>query len=112
MTELQGLQLSQAEFARRNTEIVAVAVDSIEDNARVARQLQLGYRVLSDPDLTAIDAYGVRHDDGGPDHPIARPASFLIDGSGVVRWRNLSDNYRYRPHPDTILAEIDRLQSK
>jgi peroxiredoxin len=109
MAELQGLQLNKAEFDRRDTAIFAVAVDPVDDNARVVEQLGLGYQILADPELAAVDAYGVRHDDAGPDHPIARPASFLIDKQGVIRWRDLTENYRYRPRPETILTEIDRL---
>src|SRR5215468_5942743 len=108
MWELQGLQLRHDEFARRDTEILAVVVDPVEQNAHVVRDLGLRYRVLSDPDLTAIDAYGLRHDPPG-EPPIAHPASFLIDANGLVRWRNITDNYRLRPQPETILAAIDQL---
>jgi peroxiredoxin len=108
MWELQGLQLRQDDFARRNTAVFAVAVDSPQQNAQVVRDLGLGYRILSDPKLAAIDRYGLRHEQAG-EPPIAHPATFLIDANGIVRWRNVTDNYRLRPQPDTILAEIDRL---
>src|SRR5262245_11682133 len=107
MLELQGLQLEQPEFTRRNTEVVAVVVDPVEQNAQVVRDLELGYRILADPNLTVIAAYGLRHDQGPGQPPIAHPATFLIDASGVVRWRNVTDNYRLRPRPQTILAAID-----
>jgi peroxiredoxin len=106
MFELQGLQLRVGEFSRRNTDIVAVVVDSPEQNAQVVRDLGLGYRIVSDPQLQAIDAYGLRHEDSGHP-PMAHPASFLIDVDGVIRWRDITDNYRLRPQPETILAAID-----
>ena len=109
MSELQGLQLKRDDFARRDTEIVAVVVDPVEQNAQVVRDLGLGYRIVSDPQLTAIDAYGLRHDATPGEPPIAHPASFLIDANGTIRWRNITDNYRLRPQPETILAAIDRL---
>ena len=108
MWELQGLQLQRDAFTRRDTEIVAVVVDPVEQNAQVVRDLGLDYRILSDPQLTAIDAYGLRHDATG-EPPMAHPASFLIDANGTIRWRNIADNYRLRPRPETILAAIDRL---
>jgi peroxiredoxin len=108
MYELQGLQLRKADFDRRNTAILAVVVDPVEENAKVVRDVGLDYHVLSDPTLTAIDAYGLRHDQPGQP-PIARPASFLIDAGGVIRWRDVTDNFRLRPKPDTILAAIDAL---
>jgi len=110
MFELQGLQLRQGDFSRRNTEIVGLAVDTPEQNAQVVRDLGLGYRIVSDPRLVAIDAYGLRHEQVGQP-PIAHPASFLIDASGTIRWRDVTDNYRLRPRPDTILAAIDRMSA-
>ena len=110
MLELRGLQLKRDEFTRRNTDIVAIVVDPVEQNAQVVRDLGLGYRILSDPQLSVIDAYGLRHSPPG-EPPIAHPASFLIDSQGIIRWRNVTDNYRLRPQPETILAAVDHLGS-
>ncbi len=85
-------------------------MDSTETNAKLTRDLGLGFRVLSDPTLQAIDAYGVRHANAPGSGDIARPASFLIDREGVVRWRDLTANYRIRPRPETILAELDTIR--
>jgi len=108
MFELQGLQLRKADFDRRNTAVLAVVVDPVEQNAGVVRDVGLEYHVLSDPDLTVIEAYGLRHDRHG-EPSISRPATFLIDRDGVVRWRNVTENFRLRPKPDAVLAAIDSL---
>ena len=34
---------------------------------------------------------------------IARPAEFLIDSSGTVRWVNLTENYMVRARPEQVL---------
>ncbi len=108
MSELQGLQLSYDEFRRRGVRIVAIVVDPVERNAEVVANLGLSYPILADPELKAIDAYGVRHSHApGGVGDIARPASFLLDEQGVVRWRDLTQNYRIRPRPQTILAQVD-----
>jgi peroxiredoxin len=39
---------------------------------------------------------------GGAD--IARPAEFLVDRNGIVRWRNLTEDFRVRLRPEQILA--------
>src|SRR5262245_66261154 len=108
MFELQGLQLRKDDFDRRNTAVLAVVVDPVEQNAAVVRDAGLGYHVLADPQLATIDAYGVRYDRSG-EPSIARPATFLIGADGVIRWRDLTENYRLRPKPDSILAAIDAL---
>ena len=44
---------------------------------------------------------------GGKD--IARPAEFLVDAAGTIRWVNLTDDIRVRARPESVLAAIDRL---
>jgi peroxiredoxin len=106
MAELRGLQLRIDDFKRHEAEVLAVVVDPVEQNAEVAEQLELSYRILADPDLRAIDAYDLRHADAGPTGNIARSASFVIDKEGVVRWRDLTQNYRFRPRPEDVVAVL------
>lgn len=40
---------------------------------------------------------------------IARPAEFLIDPSGTVRWVDLTEDYRVRAKPETVLQAFDKL---
>ncbi len=89
--------------------VLAVAVDPVEKNAEVVERLGLEFAILADPDLAVIDRYGVRHAEGIPGADIARPATFILDREGVVRWRDLTENYRVRPSPDDLLRAIDGL---
>lgn len=34
---------------------------------------------------------------------VARPAEFLLDRSGTVVWRNLTEDYRVRARPEEML---------
>jgi peroxiredoxin len=88
--------------------VLAVVVDPVEQNAELAKQLGLSYRILSDADRRVIDAYDLRHD-AGPSGSMARPATFVIDAQGIVRWRNLSESYRLRPRPEAVLAQVSQL---
>jgi peroxiredoxin len=91
--------------------VVAVVVDPVQQNAEVVNQLGLSYRVLSDPEMQVIDAYDLRHPDGGPSGTVARSATFVLDKNGVVRWRDLTDNFRLRPKPEDVVAEVAKLGS-
>jgi len=52
-----------------------------------------------------IRSYDVLHKGAGENgRDIARPAEFLIDRTGVVRWRNLTEDYRVRATPEQMLA--------
>lgn len=100
-----------SEFAARDCDVLAVVADPPERNAQVIRDLGLEFPILSDVDLMAADAYDLRHEGAGPEgSDIARPASFLVDRDGVVRWRDVTENYRLRPHPDVVLARLDEIR--
>jgi peroxiredoxin len=110
VTELQGLQLSIEDLRKRRCAIAAVVVDSPETNATLAREAELGYPILSDPELQTIDAYGLRHAGAGPEgRDISHSATVLIDGEGIVRWTFVTRNFRVRPTPADVLAAIDAL---
>ena len=62
------------------------------------------FTFLSDPNVQAIRAYDLVHAGAGENgHDIARPAEFLIDPTGIVRWVNLTENYLVRARPEQIL---------
>ena len=84
-------------------------VDPVERNAEVVTQLGLSYRILADVDRRVISAYDLRHA-AGPSGDIAHSATFVIDKDGVVRWRNLTQNYRIRPRPEEVVAHVAELQ--
>ena len=112
MSELQGLQRRIADFRSRGVHVVAVSPDTVEQNAQVVEGLGLDFPVLSDSELAATDAFGLRHPDAsvyGGDVP--RPATYVLR-DGVVRWRDLTDNWRIRPRPDDLLAALDRIAER
>ena len=80
-------------------------MDPVEQNAKVVQELKLSFPILADTERRVLDSYDLR-DEAGPDGAIARPATFVIDRDGIVRWRNLSDSYRLRPSPDDVLAAV------
>jgi peroxiredoxin Q/BCP len=104
MSELQGLQLSLPEFRREGVTVMGVSVDPPERNREVVEQHGFAFALLSDPQGRAMDAFGVRHEKAGlQGEDVARPATFVLAG-GAVRWRNLTENWRARPHADEVLA--------
>jgi peroxiredoxin len=111
VSELQGLQLNIEALHERGCAVAGVVVDDPATNADLARTADLHYPILADPDLHAIDAYGLRHAGAGPDgRDVAHSASVLIDGAGIVRWKSVTENFRVRPTPAGVLAAIDALQ--
>jgi len=52
-----------------------------------------------------IRRYDLLHVGGGPGgSDISRPAEFLVDSSGTVRWTNFTEDIRVRARSDQMLA--------
>ena len=63
------------------------------------------FPVLSDPKAETIRRYDLLHTEGGPGKTdISRPAEFLVDSSGTVRWVNFTEDIRVRAKSDQMLA--------
>ena len=91
---------------------MAISVDTPERNRDMMLQ-KAGYTFtfLSDPKLEAIRRYDLVHaGQGEKGADVARPAEFLIDPSGTVRWRMMTENLFRRARPEEILEIAKSLQ--
>jgi peroxiredoxin len=83
---------------------VAISVDSPEVSQDLKQKAGYTFTFLSDPKAEVIRRYDLVHAGAGIDgQDIARPAEFIVDESGVVRWVNLTENYWVRARPEQIL---------
>ena len=90
---------------------IAISVDTPEDSARLCKKAGYTYTFLSDPGAEVIRRYDVLHSGAGVDgKDIARPAEFLLDSAGVVRWMNLTEDVRVRARPEEILKAAKALR--
>ena len=86
---------------------MAISVDTMEENTRLAERLGLWFPILSDVQGEAIRMWGVVHENAKPGGgAIARPAIFLVEPDGTISWRHLTEDYRVRMHPDEILRVL------
>ena len=84
---------------------VAISVDGPEVSENLRRKRGYTFLFLSDPKADVIRRYELLHSRGSPDGTdISRPAEFLIDRSGTVRWENFTEDIRVRPRADELLA--------
>ncbi len=105
------MQEHLAEFEARGVRIVAVSVDPPAVTRDHCAKQGYTYTFLSDQEMEVIPRYDLVHAGGGPRQAdIARPAEFLIDSSGTIRWVNLTDDYRVRARPESILQVLDELR--
>ena len=84
---------------------MAISVDEPPTSRDLARKAGYAFPILSDPDTRVIRAYGLLHKGAGVQgHDVARPAEFLVDANGTVRWVYLTEDVRVRARPESLLA--------
>ena len=85
--------------------IAAISVDGRHDSAALARELQLGFPLLEDRDLTIARHYGVVEDGA----ELALPAAFVIDRAQQIRWRQVGETILSRASLDELLEAVAAL---
>ncbi len=91
-----------AQFKARKVEIIGISKDSTASHLKFAQKYELPFVLLSDPDLQAIQAYGVWQEKklyGKVSMGVVRSA-FVIDEQGRI------EKALYKVKPDTNAAEI------
>ena len=107
---MRGFEQHLNEFHQRGVEVLAISVDSPAESQKLCQSRGYTFPFLSDPKAETIRLYGVLHANGrGEGKDVARPAEFLVDATGTIRWVNLTDDIRVRARPESVLAAIDRL---
>ena len=109
---MRGVENNLQALSEAGIRTVAISVDSPEINRESMLQ-KAGYTFtfLADPKLEAIRRYDLVHaGQGEKGADIARPAEFLIDPSGTVRWRMMTENIFRRARPEQILEIAKSLQ--
>jgi peroxiredoxin len=103
-SEYRGIQQHLAEFLAMGVRPIVVSIDAPDVSRALSREAGYTFTFLSDPSLSVIRRYDVADGDA------ARPAEFLIDSGGIVRWRNLTTSMFVRARPEQMLAAIRTLQ--
>jgi peroxiredoxin len=107
---LRSIQKNLRTFDEAGIRPVAISVDSPEVSRDLRQKAGYTFTFLSDPNLDAITRYDLVHKGQGENgKDIARPAEFLIDSAGTIRWRMLTENYWVRARPEQILEAAKAL---
>ncbi len=108
---MRSFQRRLSEFDARGVRVVGISVDPPDINQRQSQKLGYTFPLLSDPNAKVIRQYDVLHPGAGPKGAdIARPAEFLMDSNGVVRWVNLTESIVVRARPEQVLQAFEQLE--
>ena len=106
---MRGIEKSLDKLSAAGIRPVAISVDAPAVSRDLAQNAGYTFPLLSDQNTEVIRRYDLVHAGAGENgHDIARPAEFLVDTSGTVRWINLTENYWVRARPEQVL-EVSKL---
>lgn len=105
-------------LSARGVKIRLISPQAEEHTAKLAQRFSVDFDYLIDPQLKAARTLQIFAEGGLPvgleaqgySSDTVYPTVLITDSQGVVRYSDLTDNYRVRPEPAEFIAEIDRLQ--
>jgi peroxiredoxin len=106
---LRSFEKHLPEFNARKIRVVAISVDPPSVSQHLRETQGYSFLILADEKASVIRAWDLVHAQPG-ELDIARPAEFLLDSSGHVRWLNLTENYFVRSRPGEVLRAADAVK--
>ena len=95
------------DFQQRGAEVIAIAPDSVENARRYFQANDIPYPALGDPDRAVFRQYDVKSSMISLGQ---RPALFIVDPEGTVRYAHLGFQQWEIPTVDETLEQLDALK--
>ena len=83
-------------------ELLAISTDSVDTNIELKQRLRLSLPLLSDPEVSIANQYGVYIEDKHSGGQFAEPALFVIDKDGDIAYSIISSGPKGLPDPGAI----------
>jgi methyl-accepting chemotaxis protein len=100
------------EYVARGLQVVTVVAQASDVVRRYVEDTGVPFNILIDESREVLKAYGVWHRLGLDAWNIARPALFVVDRSGRIRYSFVSERQDEFPSHEDIMREIDKLDPK
>lgn len=131
--ELRALQAVLPEMQARGAELIAISPELPDESLSTRARNDLAFPVLGDLGSRVAQSFGIAFDlaeelrpiytrfghalpdrngsaaSGGSGWVLPVPATFVIDGDGIIRLSFVDTDYRRRLEPSAILAALDGL---
>ena len=108
-TEAQGFRDAIKDFEKAGAVIVGASKDSVARHDKFKAKYDLPFHLVSDEDGTLCEAYGVWVEKNmyGRKYMGIQRATFLIDGTGVIR--EIWPKVKVKEHTAEVLAAVQAL---
>ena len=88
-------------FERAGLQVAAICVDTVEQNRAMVDKLLLPFPVLSDPDASVIEPWGLLNT---AEKGISRPALFLVQPDWTLAYRYVGQDFTDRPTDEELFT--------
>jgi peroxiredoxin len=109
-TELCTFRDQLSQLSGLNAKVFGISVDTFFALKAFQDAQRLNFPLLSDFNKDVIRAYGVFNEDMIGLKGIAKRAVFVIDGHGIVRYREVLDDARNEPDYGKVTAAVAGLK--
>ncbi len=118
MAQISEIAADYQALEQRGYRVTLISPQPSDNTEELAQRFDVSFDFYVDAGGAAADILGIKHVGGTPagialgyDGDTVLPTVIITDSSGVVRWLDLTDNYRIRPEPATFLEVIDSFAS-
>lgn len=117
MAQVKEVAARYREIADLGARVLLVSPQPHENTAALARRFDVPFDFLTDEGNGAARLLDIEMKNGLPigmgmlgyDADTVFPTVIVLDGAGVIRWVDQTDNYRVRPEPETFLPMVREL---
>ncbi|CAN5828597.1 hypothetical protein BH23GEM3_BH23GEM3_21930 [soil metagenome] len=102
---LRQLEAHLPEYESAGARVLAATADRPEEGRRVTEDLSLSFPIVS-VDSATLRQWGA----ADPDRPLPLPASYVLDGRGIVLFRHVGRNAGDRASDLELLAALQQVQ--
>ena len=108
--EMCALRDSLAMLKSLGAQVVGISVDGPFANKIFTENRHLNFPILSDYKREVINKYGIVMANLGPleSYNVAKRSVFVLDESGIIRYRWISDNPLVEPNYDEIRSSLEK----
>jgi peroxiredoxin len=108
---LRGIERNLDKLKDLGIRPVAISVDPPEVSRDLTKSEGYTFTFLSDPKAEVIKRYQLLHSGADSEgEGVARPAEYIVDPSGTIRWANFTENYWVRATPQQIIEAAKTVQ--
>jgi peroxiredoxin len=107
--QLVQLQAYKKRFAELGVNVAVMTYDSVDKNAKFAKQFKINFPILSDTNGTTAIAFGILNEKypvGHRAYGIPHPGIFFVDSKGLVKGKFAEEDFRDRPDFDDVFQFV------